>query len=104
MHKAQLIFAVFAFVAATACIITANTIFYKILDEVNSKLPQQQQFGFLFVNLKMFGILRKHAEFFPTSQSRKRMFIWAGVGFALMFGAFPFFPYLLAKITTFKTN
>jgi len=73
-----------AIVAGTACIITANIIFYGILGEVNSKLPPDQQIDFLFVNLKSFDIVRRHAGLFPGSQKRKRMFIWAGAGFALL--------------------
>ena len=82
-HLVHLTLVVAGIVAATACIVTANVIFYQILAEVNAKRPADQQVSFLFVNVWMFAILRQHAGFFPSSQKRKQMWIWARVGFAL---------------------
>jgi len=84
VQTAQLIFAVSAIMAGTACVITANVIFYHITDEVNSKLPPDQQFDFFSVGRsRLYDILRQHAGLFPTSRKRKRAFIWVGIGFAL---------------------
>ena len=88
MHVAHLLLIVVLFVGATACIITANVIFYQILDEVNSKRPAEQQFSFIFVNVRAFEITGEHARLFPESQKRKLMYTWAGVGFAIGLIAF----------------
>jgi len=84
MNVAHVIWIAVSIVAATACIITANVIFYQILDEVNAQRPSDQQISFLFVNVKVFDVLRQHAGLFPSSHKRKSMGIWTGVGFALL--------------------
>lgn len=74
--------------AGTACIITSNVIFYQILNDVNSRRPAEQQFGFFFVNVHAFEITGEHARLFPESQKRKLMYVWAGIGFALFLMTF----------------
>jgi hypothetical protein len=81
---AHLILIAVMFVAAVACIIRANIVFYQTLDEVNAKLPPERQISFLLASLRMFGILDQHAGFFPSSRKRKRVYIWLGVGFTLL--------------------
>jgi hypothetical protein len=80
--------AICAIAAATLSIISANVMFYKIVDEVNSRLPPYQRHGFLFINHKVFDIVNQHARFFPMSRRRKQMFTWFAVGFALGLVAF----------------
>jgi hypothetical protein len=77
------------FIAAVACIIKANIVFYQILDEVNANRPPNQQTSFIFVNVRAFDILSQHAALFTTSRKRKPMYLWTGVGFVLLFSAFP---------------
>jgi hypothetical protein len=84
MHVAQVIWMAIMILAATACIITANVMFYQILDEVNAQRPSGQQISFLFVRARVFDVLRQHAGFFPSSRKRKSTAIWIGAGFALL--------------------
>jgi hypothetical protein len=74
--------------AGTACIIISNVIFYQIFDDVNSKHPPEQQFSFIFVNVRFFEITGEHARLFPESRKRSLMYVWAGSGFALFLTAF----------------
>jgi hypothetical protein len=83
MHVAHLVL-IAAFIAAgTACIITSSVMFYQILNEVTSKRPPEQQFSFIFVNVRFFEITGEHARLFPESQKRRLMYVWAGIEFAL---------------------
>jgi hypothetical protein len=67
-----------------ACLITSNVIFYQILNEVNSKRSPEQRFGFIFANVRFFEIMRDHARLFPESRNRGLMYMWTGIGFALL--------------------
>jgi hypothetical protein len=90
MHVTHVVLIAMFIAAGTACIITSNVIFYQILNEVNSKRPAEQQFGFIFVNVRAFEITGEHARLFPESRKRKLMYVWTGIGFALFL--MTFFP------------
>jgi len=72
----------------TACTVTSNVIFYHILNEVNYRRSHERQFGFIFVNVRAYEIIREHARLFPDSQKRKLMYLWIGVGLALFLMVF----------------
>jgi hypothetical protein len=71
-------------VAATAFIVRANAIFYRILDEVNANRAASQRISFLFVNLRFGEVLSEHGKLFPIDPKRRRMKISMVVGFALL--------------------
>jgi hypothetical protein len=88
VHVSHLVLIAVFVAAGTACIITSNVMFYRIFDDVNSKRPREQQFGFMFVNIRFFEIMGEHTRSFPESRKRSLMYLWAGSGFALFLTAF----------------
>jgi hypothetical protein len=88
MHVTHLVLIALFIAAGTACIITSNVIFYQIFDDVNSKRPPDQQFSFIFVNVRFLEITGEHARLFPDSRKRSLMYVWAGSGFALFLTVF----------------
>ena len=88
MHVTHVVLIAMLISAGIACLITSNVIFYQILNEVNSKRPAEQQFGFIFVNVRAFEITGEHARLFPESRKRKLMYVWTGIGFALFLMTF----------------
>ena len=83
MHLAHPVLVALFITAGTASIVTSNVIFYRILNEVNSRRPPEQQFRFILVGVRAFEITREHARLFPDSRKRKLMLAWAGIGLAL---------------------
>jgi len=79
------IISIILFGAATTLIVTANIVFYSILDEVNSRLPPSEQISPFFVNIKGFKVLELHEQFFPESEKPNRMWALARCGFVLLF-------------------
>jgi hypothetical protein len=77
-----MVFAVF-FIAAVTCIIRANVIFGRILDDVNSSRGANDQISFLFVNLRLRQVLAEHRELLPADDKRRQMKISLWIGFAL---------------------
>lgn len=67
MHAAPLVVSATFVAASTACIITSNVVFFQILSEVNSQRPPERQFSFMFVDVRLFEIMRDHARLFPES-------------------------------------
>jgi hypothetical protein len=53
-------------------VIAANLDSMEIDYEVNSRLPNTEQYGFLAARWKAFEILRRHKEFFPESKLADR--------------------------------
>jgi len=47
--------------------------FYILLRDVNARSPSDEQIGILFANTKFFFVLRRHAELFPGSGTRRLM-------------------------------
>jgi hypothetical protein len=75
-------------VTATAFIMRANFIFYRVLDEVNANRAGSQQIGPLFVNLRYGQVMSEHAKLFPGDPKRRQMKISTVVGFSLILVAF----------------
>ena len=78
------------FVAATICIIRANFIFGRILDEVNSTRGANEQISFLFVNLRFEQVLAEHRQLFAADDKRSQMkiLLWIGFGLFAVFAIF----------------
>jgi hypothetical protein len=59
---------VLLFAAGTTLIIAANFVLYVMIGEVNRKLPEDQQIGYLgFYPAKAFRITREYRRFYPHS-------------------------------------
>ena len=74
----------FLLIATAICIIRANVIFGRILNEVNSSRGANEQISFLFVNLRFGQVLAEHRQLFPADDKRRQMHIWLWTGFALI--------------------
>jgi hypothetical protein len=73
------------FGTAVFFIVMANIVFYSMLGEVNGKRPQNEQISMLFVNIKLFEVIRIHKQLFPASRKPTMMFALAGIGIACGF-------------------
>jgi len=85
MNPVPLIPCALLFLAAQFCIFKANSIFSRILDEVNSKRPAPEQISFLFVNVRAFEVADLHRQLFPMDRKRRQMNVFGGVGLASYF-------------------
>lgn len=71
-------------ISAFVLIAVANSYFYEVLGEVNAKLPSDKQISRLFVNVRLFDVLQRHRELYPSSLKRRRLNQYAFAGFALL--------------------
>ena len=79
MDLTRLTLGALLFVTATAFIIRAHLIFFRILDEVNANRAASQQISFRFA-----GVMSEHAKLFPMDGKRRRIKVCLWVGFALL--------------------
>jgi hypothetical protein len=71
------------FAIAVFLVVMANIVFYSILGEVNGKRSPDKQISMLFVNVKLYEVIRLHKELFPASRKRIAAVVLAGSGVAL---------------------
>jgi hypothetical protein len=77
------------FTAGVGLVILGSFFFYTILEEVNGRLPIDEQISMFGVNTKVFAVLRQHAQLFPSSRKRSQM-LWIMAG-GLTLGGMAFF-------------
>jgi hypothetical protein len=68
--------------AGLALVMTANSVFYGILEQVNSMSPADRQFD-KWARTEFFEILEHHRILFPHSALRTRMWSFTAAGFSL---------------------
>jgi len=83
MHFSHPVVEIILAFAGGICLLCSNVIFWDMLNEVNSKRPPAQRFGFFFMNSRVSEIKNEHARLFPQSQKRKLTNRWALIGFGL---------------------
>lgn len=88
MHLSHPVVEIILAFAGGICLLCSNVIFWDMLNEVNSKRPPAQRFGFFLMNSRVSEIKNEHARLFPQSKKRKLTNIWTLVGFGLF--ALPF--------------
>jgi hypothetical protein len=72
------------FAAAISLIIGANLVLYAMIGEVNRKLPENQQIGYLgFYPSKAFRITREYRRFYPDGHLNTLRVIFNVLGFIL---------------------
>jgi len=76
------------FYLAVFLVVLGNMVFYSILGEVNGKRSQTEKISMLFVNHRLFEVVRIHRELFPSSRKRLAMFTLLALGIALGFAVF----------------
>jgi hypothetical protein len=76
------------FATGVGLVVLGSFVFYTILGEVNGRLPTGEHIGMFGVNTKAFEVIRRHAQFFPSSRKRSQMLCIMAAGFA--FGGMAF--------------
>jgi hypothetical protein len=72
------------FAAATSLVIGANLVLYAMIGEINRKLPEEQQIGYLgFYPSKAFRITREYRRLCPGGHLNTVRIIFNIVGFIL---------------------
>jgi len=72
------------FAAATSLVIGANLVLYVMIGEINRKLPEEQQIGYLgFYPSKAFRITREYRRLYPGGHLNTVRIIFNIVGFIL---------------------
>jgi hypothetical protein len=71
------------FATGVGLVILGGFVFYAILGEVNARLPIGEQISMFGVNTKVFAVLRRHSQLFPSSRKRSQMLWIMGAGLAL---------------------
>lgn len=75
---------VILFVSATSLVIGANLVLYVMVGEINRKLPEDQQIGYLgFYPSKAFKITREYRRFYPNGNLNTVRIIFNVLGFIL---------------------
>lgn len=71
-----------------------NLLFWRMVDQVNSKLPRKEHFSvFVWYPGQLTKLERVHARFFPNSRLR----VYANVTSLAFVAVFAFFAYLLSR-------
>ncbi len=84
---------VFFGVALPICLI-CNLLFWRMVGEVNSKLPKGERFDFVWLYPgKLTKLERLHKQFFPNSRLR----FYANTATVVFLAAFAFFAYLVSQ-------
>jgi hypothetical protein len=99
---ALILIAIVIMVAAQTCLLKAYLVSSEILDEVNTKLPSNQQISPIFVNWKAFDIQSQHAALFPSSKKRKQLYIWSGCGTVLILAFASLLPAIVVRFMSHR--
>lgn len=73
------------FCTAVSLVVIANFVFYTILGEVNGKRSPNEKISMLFVNVRLFEVIRIHKQLFPGSRKPIAMYALFALGIALGF-------------------